>query len=104
MSFRGVTGVEPQLDLIYQDGVTSATPVRSERDFYNLVAHHLGAVRSGRTLLSFPAFGEEIRDNYMEWLKQILVGLYPRGGYSVQTQRRDYKNGWYRIKIEVEFG
>ena len=103
MSFRGVTGVEPQLDLIYQDGVTSATPVRSERDFYNLVAHHLGAVRSGRTQLSFPAFGEPIRDNYMAWLEKILAGLYPRGGYSVQTERRDYKNGWYRIKIEVEF-
>ena len=101
-SFTNISGVTSDLELVYQDGVTYRTPVRSQADFCNLVESALRKNKSRKVQFSFPVKGSALQKNSMKLFQDVIGKVYPRKGYSINVRTVDYKNGWYKLELILE--
>lgn len=100
--FESVTGIQPELAVIYQDGVTCKTPVHNKEEYFKLVRKHLTSSNAGIFRFSFHVEGSKVIENATSWLSEIGKSIFPGKGFSCQAQWRDYQNGWYLLTLTLE--
>ncbi|MCQ2468032.1 MAG: hypothetical protein MJ166_10990 [Clostridia bacterium] len=101
-SYTKATGITPELDLVYQNGVTSRTQINTEADFKNLIKR-IAAKGKGHYKMSFPSNSSIIYNKSLDFITAVAntPGIY-RGSWRYGVSNIDYRNGWYKIEIEIE--
>ena len=101
-SFDNLYGIQPELEVIYQDGVTCKTPVTNKLEFLKVMTSELKG-KKGKTIeISFPAKGDKVKDNIVDWFKEAFSTVYSNRGCKMDCTTTDYKNGWYKLKYTIK--
>jgi len=99
-SYENVTGISPELSIVYQDGVTCQTPVKDHSSFLSVVVQEIKKSNQQQFTISLPASGTSTAENAMAWFEEAIAQVYGKNiGYSIRIQSTDYSNGWYRLTL-----
>ena len=102
-SFGSIYGIPPELELIYQDGVTCKTPVSNRLEFQKEIKAALKSGKGKNMVISLPAKGEKVKDNCGGWFKEAAMSAFPNKGWKMNSTITDYKNGWYKMEFSIKF-
>ena len=101
-SFEKIYGTTPELELVYQDGVTCRTPVIDKQSFIEVVEKALRNSSKQSIVISFPLKGEELIQHATDWFKEAVCSVFPHTGWQMKGSTRDYCNGWYRVEFYLK--
>lgn len=99
-SFKNIYKRSPELERIIQDGVTCQTVVDSKETFKKTLIPELK--KTNKVSISFPSNSSNVLKGYPDWIKETIIAVYGnRVGWKYDSSYVDYKNGWYKISINV---
>ena len=101
LSFEKITGIDAELAVVLQDGVTYKEPVRTKKEFCSAAEKQIMSSRTGNIVFSLPTDSAEVKEKALEWFQEVGVKLYPRRNQHCRIMISDYQNGWYKIQLEL---
>lgn len=103
-SFENIFGVNPNYQLILQDGLTCRTVINSKSEFIRLFTPSVRKTKKGSIKMSFPTESRNVTEHILDWVKEGVRSVYGQTvGWSANSDSTDYRNGWYRVEFVLTF-